>query len=74
MLNIARLKNIQTKKDLLTAFAGEFQSRNRYTYFAAKAKTRASSRSPSSSRKRPIRRRCTPSACSNFWRAARWRW
>jgi rubrerythrin len=33
------LKNTQTEKNILTAFAGESQARNRYTYFAAKAKS-----------------------------------
>ena len=32
------LKESQTEKNILTAFAGESQARNRYTYFAAKAK------------------------------------
>lgn len=32
------LKGSQTEKNLLTAFAGESQARNRYTYFAAKAR------------------------------------
>jgi len=32
------LKETQTEKNILTAFAGESQARNRYTYFAAKAK------------------------------------
>jgi rubrerythrin len=32
------LKGSQTEKDLLTAFAGESQARNRYTYFASQAK------------------------------------
>lgn len=31
------LKNTKTEKNLLTAFAGESQARNRYTYFASKA-------------------------------------
>lgn len=31
-------KNSQTEKNLLTAFAGESQARNRYTYFASQAK------------------------------------
>ena len=30
------LKGSQTEKNLLTAFAGESQARNRYTYFASK--------------------------------------
>ncbi len=33
-----RLKGTRTEKNLLTAFAGESQARNRYTYFASKAK------------------------------------
>ncbi len=32
------LKGTQTEKNILTAFAGESQARNRYTYFASKAK------------------------------------
>jgi rubrerythrin len=32
------LKGTKTEKNLLTAFAGESQARNRYTYFASKAK------------------------------------
>ena len=32
------IKGTQTGKNLLTAFAGESQARNRYTYFASKAK------------------------------------
>jgi len=32
------LKSTKTEKNLLTAFAGESQARNRYTYFASKAK------------------------------------
>ena len=35
---MAQLKGTQTQKNLLTAFAGESQARNRYTYFALKAK------------------------------------
>ena len=32
------LRGSQTEKNLLTAFSGESQARNRYTYFASKAK------------------------------------
>ncbi len=35
---MAALKGTQTEKNLLTAFAGESQARNRYTYFASQAK------------------------------------
>ena len=33
-----QLKGSETEKNLLTAFAGESQARNRYSYFASKAK------------------------------------
>ena len=32
------LKGSQTEKNILTAFCGESQARNRYTYFASQAK------------------------------------
>jgi len=35
---MADLKGTQTEKNLLTAFSGESQARNRYTYFAGQAK------------------------------------
>lgn len=35
---MANLKGTQTEKNILMAFAGESQARNRYTYFASKAK------------------------------------
>ena len=35
---MASLKGTQTEKNLLAAFAGESQARNRYTYFAGQAK------------------------------------
>ena len=35
---MAKLPGSQTEKNILTAFAGESQARNRYTYFASQAK------------------------------------
>ena len=35
---MSNLQGSKTEKNLLTAFAGESQARNRYTYFASKAK------------------------------------
>ncbi len=35
---MSQLKGSRTEKNLLTAFAGESQARNRYTYFASQAK------------------------------------
>jgi rubrerythrin len=36
--NMKQVKGSQTEKNLLMAFAGESQARNRYTYFASQAK------------------------------------
>ena len=49
----------QTEKNLLAAFAGESQARNKYTYFASKAKKRDMSRFPHFSKKQPITKRNT---------------
>ena len=38
MPNKKPLKNTETEKNLLTAFAGESQARNRYTYFTSQAR------------------------------------
>ncbi|MCK5341125.1 MAG: rubrerythrin family protein, partial [Desulfobulbaceae bacterium] len=35
---MASLKGTQTEKNILTAFIGESQARNKYTYFASVAK------------------------------------
>ena len=35
---MAKFKGSKTEKNLITAFAGESQARNRYTYFAARAR------------------------------------
>ena len=35
---MAELKGTKTEKNLMEAFAGESQARNKYTYFASKAK------------------------------------
>ena len=35
---MATLKGSKTEKNILTAFSGESQARNRYTYFASQAK------------------------------------
>ena len=35
---MADLKGSKTEKNLMDAFAGESQARNKYTYFASKAK------------------------------------
>ena len=35
---MGKLKGTQTEKNLIGAFAGESQARNRYTYFSGKAR------------------------------------
>jgi rubrerythrin len=35
---VGKFKGSQTERNLLTAFAGESQARNRYTYFAEQAR------------------------------------
>jgi rubrerythrin len=37
-MNMPNLKGTKTEKNLMEAFAGESQARNKYTYFATKAK------------------------------------
>ena len=55
------LKGSKTEQNLIAAFAGESQARNKYTYFASVAKKKkAMSRSPRSSRKRQIMKKSTP--------------
>lgn len=64
------IKGTQTEKNLLTAFAGESQARNRYTYYAGIAKRRGWYRSPIFSKRRPIRRKSTPNVSLNFLKVA----
>ena len=54
----------QTEKNLMAAFAGESEARNKYTYFASKAKKEGSSRSRRCSSKPLTTRRNTPSCGS----------
>ena len=68
---MAKLKGTRTEKNLLTAFAGESQARNRYTYFAGQAKKDGLVQIATFSLRPPTRRRSTPSASSSSWRAAR---
>ena len=51
------LKGSKTEQNLIAAFAGESQARNKYTYFASVAKKEGYERS---SRKRQIMKKSTP--------------
>ena len=55
------IKGTKTEQNLLTAFAGESQARNRYTYFASVAKKEGYE---------PIRKRNTPRNFSSTSKAA----
>lgn len=59
------LRGSKTEKNLWEAFAGESQARNKYTYFASKAKKKATSRSAPSSPRPPTTRKSTPKFGSN---------
>ena len=51
------LKGTKTAENLLKAFAGESQARNRYTYYASVARKEAMYRFPISFWRRPTMRR-----------------
>jgi len=59
------LKGSQTEKNLMTAFAGESQARNRYTYFASKAKKEGLMQISDIFMETADQEKNTPSACSN---------
>ena len=67
------IKGTETEKNLLKAFAGESQARNRYTYFAGAARKAGYEQIAAIFRRPPRTRRSTPRSSSSTWRAARWR-
>ena len=69
---MAGLKGTETEKNLLKAFAGESQARNRYTYFASKAK-KGIFKFLIFLLKRLIRKRKTQKDFLNFWKAENWK-
>jgi len=69
-----KLKGSRTEHNLMAAFAGESQARNRYTFYAGIAfegRARGDRRHVSSRRR--ITRRCTPSGISSFSKGWTWR-
>ena len=54
------LKGSKTEKNLLAAFAGESQARNKYTYFASVAKKKGTSRLQKFFLRPPTTKRNTP--------------
>ena len=64
------LKGTKTEKNLWEAFAGESQARNKYTYFASKAKKDGYVQISRFSRRQLLTRRSTLRFGSSFFRAS----
>jgi len=64
----ASIKGTQTEKNLLIAFAGEAQARNRYTYFAGAAKKEGLVQISEifTETANPIRKKSTPNGFLSF--------
>lgn len=60
------LKGTKTEKNLMEAFSGESQARNKYSYYASKAKKMATSRLLLSLKKLPIMKKSMQSYGSNI--------
>ena len=65
------LKGTKTERNLMEAFAGESQARNKYTYFASKAKKDGYVQIAKIFEETADNERSTPRSGSSFWRAAR---
>ena len=59
------LKGSKTEKNLMEAFAGESQARNKYTYYASKAKKKDIILSLPNLKKQPTMKKNTPKFGSN---------
>ena len=60
------LKGSKTEKNLMEAFAGESQARNKYTYYASKPKKKATTSLPPNLKKPLITKKSMPKFGSNF--------
>lgn len=65
------LKGTKTEKNLLEAFAGESQARNKYTYYASKAKKDGYEQIAAILKRQPTTKRSTLSYGSNICIMAR---
>ena len=70
---MASVKGTKTEKNLLAAFAGESQARNRYTYAASVAKKEGYEQIAAIFWRRRKTSASTPSAFSSILKAAWWR-
>ena len=67
------IKGTKTEQNLLKAFAGESQARNRYTYFAERAKEARYEQISALFLGPPTTKGNTPRSSSDTWRVTRWR-
>jgi len=67
------LKGTKTEQNLLKAFAGESQARNRYEFFASVAKKEGYNKLLLSLWKQPVRKRNMPKDSLNFWKVGWWK-
>lgn len=67
------LKGSKTEANLQAAFAGESQARNKYSYYASKAKRTAMYRLPTSLKRLPPMKRNMRKSGSSCFTAARFR-
>ena len=69
------LKGSKTEANLMTAFAGESQARNKYTYYASKAKKEGFNQIAALLKRPPTTKRSTPrfgsSSCTTASRHGR---
>lgn len=62
------LKGTKTEKNLMEAFAGESMARNKYTYFASKAKRKAMSKLRLYLQRQPRMRKSMQSYGLSYWK------
>lgn len=67
------LKGTRTEKNLLTAFAGESQARNRYDYFAGQAKKDGYVEMSRAFEEIANQEKDMQSVCSSSLKAAKWK-
>ena len=70
---MSSLKGTQTEKNLLIAFAGESQARNRYTFFASAAKKDGFEAIGKYSKKLPPKKKNMQNVCLNISKGANWK-
>ena len=66
-----KLKGSKTERNLLTAFAGESQARNRYTFFASAAKKEGFQQISAIFAETADQEKNTRRGCSSFWKVVR---